>query len=55
MASTTIPDDMEFINRKIQAIRPDGKPHVPIWVTTEENMVCLYFIFLCDQHSFRPP
>ena len=42
MASIVIPGDMEFINMKIQARRPDGKPPVPIWVATEENMVCLY-------------
>ena len=39
MASTEIPNDMEFINMKIQSKRPDGKPAVPIWVITKENMV----------------
>jgi len=33
---------MEFINMAIQASRPDGKPPVPIWVTTEDDLVCRY-------------
>lgn len=42
MASPSIPDDMEFINMAIQASRPDGKPPVPIWVTTEDLLVRIY-------------
>ena len=42
MTSPSIPDDMEFINMAIQASRPDGKPPVPIWVTTENDLVCSY-------------
>ncbi|XP_078343101.1 uncharacterized protein LOC144628871 isoform X1 [Oculina patagonica] len=38
VASTSIPDDMEFINMAIQASRPDGKQTVPIWVTTEADL-----------------
>ena len=41
MASPFIPDDMEFINMAIQATRQDGKPPVPIWVTTEDDLVCV--------------
>lgn len=41
MASTSIPHDMEFIYMALRAPRPDGKPPVPIWVTTEENVVCV--------------
>ena len=44
MASTSIPDDMEFINMAIQASRPDGKPPVPVWVATEDDLVCVYII-----------
>ena len=43
MTSTYIPDDMEFINMALGASRPDGKPITPIWVATEENLVCLHF------------
>ena len=42
VASPSIPDDMEFINMAIQASRPDGKPPVPIWVTTKDDLVCNY-------------
>ena len=42
MASPFIPDDMEFINMALQATRQDGKPLVPIWVTTEDDLVCVY-------------
>ena len=42
VASPFIPDDMEFINMAIQATRQDGKPPVPIWVTTEDDLVCVY-------------
>ena len=41
MASTMIPADMKFINMALQVTRPDGKPSVPIWVTAEENLVCV--------------
>ncbi|PFX25774.1 Tenascin-X [Stylophora pistillata] len=37
VASTSLPDDMEFINMATQAKRPDGKPPVPIWVATHVN------------------
>jgi len=36
---------MDFINKAIPGSRPDGKPLVPIWIKTEENMV-LYEISL---------
>lgn len=42
MASSYIPEDIYFINMVLQASRPDGKPPVPIWITTEENAVCAY-------------
>lgn len=42
MASTFIPDDTEFIYMVLRVARPDGKPPVPIWVTTEENVVCVH-------------
>ena len=42
MASLSLPDDMEFINMAIQASRPDGQPPVPTWVTTEDDLVCIY-------------
>ena len=45
MASTSLPDDMEFINMAIQVSRPDGKPPAPIWVATEEDLVGV--LFLC--------
>lgn len=41
VASTYIPDDIEFINMAIQASRPDGNPPVPIWITTEKKTVCV--------------
>ena len=41
MASTHIPDDMKFINMAMEASRPDGKPFVPIWITTVETVVCV--------------
>lgn len=43
MASSFIPDDMEFINMAIKASRPDGKQPVPVWVTTEDDLVCVFF------------
>jgi len=42
VASPFIPGDMEFIKMAIQASRPDEKPPVPLWVTTEDNLVCIY-------------
>ena len=42
MASPSKPDDIEFINMAIQASRPDGIPPVPLWVTTEDDLVCSY-------------
>ena len=42
MASPSIPDDMEFINMAIQASRPDGQLPVHVWVTTEDDSVCVY-------------
>ena len=44
MASTSLPDDMEFINMALQASRPDGKPPVPVWVATEDDLVYVYII-----------
>lgn len=42
VASTFTPADMKFINMAFKASRPDGKPPVPIWITTEENVVCVH-------------
>ena len=42
MASPFVPDDMEFINMAMQASRPDGKQPVPVWVTTENDLVCVF-------------
>ncbi len=44
VASSSLPDDMEFINMAIQASRPDGKPPVPVWVSTQANLVGLYVV-----------
>jgi len=42
VASPFVPDDMEFINMAMQASRPDGKQPVPVWVTTENDLVCVF-------------
>ena len=42
MASPFIPDDKEFINMVIKTSRPDGKQPVSIWVTTEDDLVCVH-------------
>jgi len=46
VTSTSVPGDMEFFNMQIQATRPDGKDLVPFWVTTTENLVCLFTFML---------
>lgn len=46
MTSTFVPGDMEFFNVQIQATRPDGNDLVPFWVTTKENLVCLFTLML---------
>ena len=54
MTSTFVPGDMEFFNIQIQATRPDGKDLVPFWVTTKENLVCLFtFMLILIFHSFN--
>lgn len=50
MASTSIPHDMEIIYMALRVDRPDGKPPVPIWVTTEENVVRDYLYI--QRHSY---
>lgn len=35
VASTNIPADMIYITSRLRAVRPDGKPNVPMWVWTD--------------------
>lgn len=40
VASPSIPGDVKFINMAMEGSRPDAKTPVPIWISTEADLVC---------------